>query len=229
MQHFPFLWPCHKQQPLPLSGLQQCPRCHLPHTGTPRADQSHAKANQQHPQETSGSGGGVGTGSQTSQEKGFPPTAMALLLSGTGWLGKPSPILAGIIPAQERHQRQTPLLAPLFRQSVGRGRQGARLTTRFQTGSAGTVPGLLNAPLLPRGTGHPPAATPTAGPWPPLLASPWHSWGDSRAQWRTSRNIGGRAAAPVLRIRNQQLLWPSPPQGSGNLPRPATGCLAQGK
>lgn len=156
-----------------------------------------------------------------------PPRDGVPLLSGKGWLGKSIPILTGVISAQEGCQRQIPVLAPLFRQSVGRG--GSQLMTRFQTGSAGTVPGLLNAPLLPRGTGHPPAGTPTEGPQPPLLASPWHSWGESRTQWRGSRNWGAEQQPQCSGIRNQQSPWPNPPRGSGTLPHPATGCLAQGK
>lgn len=144
---------------------------------------------------------------------------MALLLSERGWLGKSTPILAGVIPAQERCQRQIPLLAPLFRQ--WEGRQGARLTTRFQTGSAGTVPGLLNAPLLPMGTGHPPAATLTAGPQPLLLASAWHSWGESRTQWRANRNTGGRAAAPVLQDQESAVPVAKPTTGQWE---PASSC-----
>lgn len=49
-----------------------------------------------------------------------PPGDGVPLLSGKGWVGKSTPILTGVIPAQEGCQRQIPLLAPLFRQAVGR-------------------------------------------------------------------------------------------------------------
>lgn len=82
---------------------------------------------------------------------------------------------------------------------AGKAEAGSQLMTRFQTGSAGTVPGLLNAPLLRRVTGHLPAATPTAGLQPPPLASAWHSWKREQAvHWRASRKTGSISAAPVL-------------------------------
>lgn len=124
MQHFPSSGPATNSG----HGSSSAPGCHPPHTGTlgagaHGADQCHATANQQHPLRDLWpcSGGAWAQGAKPPRKWG-PPAALALLLSGRGWLGKSTPTLAGAIPVQERRQRQIPLLAPLFRQSVGQGR-----------------------------------------------------------------------------------------------------------
>lgn len=125
---------------------------------------------------------GVGTESQASPTPNPPPAdRFPLLPSGKSWVGKspPSPVpCPGWDNLSPRMIPEADHCAGSFIQAefMGKGSQAARLTTRFQTGSAGTVPRLLNTPLLQRATGHLPAATPTAGLRPPPLASAWHSW-----------------------------------------------------
>lgn len=127
----PFLWPCHKQWPLPLPWLQQHPWV----PPTPHRDPrgwgmwGRCVPHRSQPAEPPRDlwpllWWGVGTGSQSPQEMGSPhchgPAAVR-----RGWLGKSTPTLAGVIPAQERCQRQIPLLAPLFRQREGRQEPGS--------------------------------------------------------------------------------------------------------
>lgn len=111
---------------------------------------------------------------------------------GAGWIN-PLPLPAPCPGWDNFIPRMMPEVDPfagsfIKAQFMGRGQLGARLMTMFQTGSAGTVPGLLNTPLLRRVTGHLPAAAPTAGLLPPPLASAWHSWRrEEVVQWRASK------------------------------------------
>lgn len=120
-----FLWPCHKQRPR----LQQCPWVPPTPHRHPRGWGMWGRSVPRHSQPAAPprdlwpcSGGAWAQGAKPPRRWG-PPTTLALLLSGRGWLGKFTPTLAGAIPVQERRQRQIPLLAPLFRQSVGQGRR----------------------------------------------------------------------------------------------------------
>lgn len=216
MQHFPSSGPATNSG----HGSSNAPGCHPPHTGTPGAgargaDQCHATANQQHPQETSGPAlVGRGHREPNPPGDGVPPLPWPCCCQGgAGWVNPPPPWLGQSQPKKDARGRSLCWL--LYSGSLwGRG-GGSQVMTRFQTGSAATVPGLLNAPVLPRGTGHPPAATPTAGPRPPLLASPWHSWGREQGTMEGEQENGAEQQPQCSGIRNLQSLWSSPPQAVG--------------
>lgn len=193
--------PCNSSLPLgPTPNNGRCQRhsssnargCCSPSTGTPGAGahgtaaRSHAGASQQHPTTETSRLRSAGVQARAARlyprqthtsRRGVSLPVMALLPSGKGWLGKSTP-RPGWYNLSPKMMPEVDHFAGSFIQAgfTGKGRQGARLMTRFQTGSAGTVPGLLNAPLLRRVTGHLPAATPTAGLRPPPLASAWHFW-----------------------------------------------------
>lgn len=141
---------------LPTPQLQQCLRVLLPSTGTPGAGaggtaaRSHAGASQQHPSsepshlcssEVWARRARLHPRQTHPQQTGFPCCHQGR----AGWVNLPLrqfPVLAGIISAQGRFQRQTIALAPLFRQSSwGRGARQPSLRPGFRLEALGPFQG----------------------------------------------------------------------------------------